>query len=215
VRFEEEVVERWYILKGYLTTRNILYQSPVKRPGGKGRSEIDLLAVKLEDNSIKERVHCEISVSITSPFPFISKKRLGVDEVRRLVKRFFSKGAELKVIEYLGTDNYKRVLVTSRFADNIKELLEGNLPRFNATLVSMNETTLGYEVEIEHSPSDPEVEVKGKRKIELVEFPTILKELKDDFKEMGLMKKDFADPIMRALQWLTWEEAKKKITDKP
>jgi len=101
--------------------------------------------------------------------------------------------------------------VTSRFADNLKELLEGNLPRFNATLVNLNETALGYEVEIEYSPSDPKVEVEGKRTIELIEFPTILKELKNDFNKMGLMKKDFADLIMRALQWMTWEEAKREL----
>jgi hypothetical protein len=199
VRFEEEVVERWYALRGYLTARNISYQSPTKRPGGKGRGEIDLLAVKLEDNSVKERVRCEISVSVASTFPFISKKP-SVDEIGRLVKKFFSKGAELKATEYLGTNNYKCVFVTSRLGQNVEELLNENLPRFNATLVGRNETKLGLELEIEHNPPDPEIEVRGKKRIELIAFPTILRSLKDDFKVKGLMKRDFADPTMRALQ---------------
>jgi hypothetical protein len=201
VRFEEEVVERWYILNGYLTARNIPYQSPAKRPGGRGRGEIDLIAVKLEDNSIKERVRCEISVSVVSTFPFISDKP-SVDEVGRLVKKFFSKGAELKAIEYLGANDYKCVFVTSKFSENIRELLKENLPRFNATLPGLNKTKLGLELEIEHSPPDPEIEVGGRKRIELITFPTILSSLKDDFKAKGLMKKDFTDPIMRALQWI-------------
>ncbi|MEM4521373.1 MAG: hypothetical protein QXF23_06600 [Candidatus Bathyarchaeia archaeon] len=96
-RFEEEIVERYYNVMGYLTIKHVPYSSPIKRAGGKGRGEIDLLAVKLGDKgTVEDRIWCEISVSITSHFPFISEKP-NVNEVSKLVKKFFSKGAELKV----------------------------------------------------------------------------------------------------------------------
>ncbi|MDH7508588.1 MAG: hypothetical protein QHH00_04225 [Methanomassiliicoccales archaeon] len=47
IRFEEEVAERWYAIRGYLTARNVIYGAPKKSKGGKGRGEIDILALVL------------------------------------------------------------------------------------------------------------------------------------------------------------------------
>lgn len=181
--------------------RNIVYRSPVKRRGGKGRGEIDLLAVKVKGGSIKDRVRCEVSVSVTSPFPFVSKQP-NIDEVGRLVKKFFSKGAELEAAKYLGGGEHRLVLVTSKFRRQVERLLRENLPRFNANLLGVRQSPLGLEVEIEHVPLDPSIEAEGVRKIELSEFPTVLRELIKIFMHNRLMERDFADPIMRTIQWM-------------
>jgi hypothetical protein len=74
-KFEEEAVNCWYALRGYLTARNIVYTSPAKRPGGKGRGEIDLLALKVDaEGKPEDRVRVEVSVSITEGFPLKDEK---------------------------------------------------------------------------------------------------------------------------------------------
>ncbi|GEM_PF-2760147 len=204
VRFEEEVVERWYIVRGYLTAKNIGFSSPVRMPGGKGRGEIDLLAVRCGKNGIEDRVRCEVSVSVTSDFPFISKTEESVDDVYKLVKKFFSKGADLKAREYLGSSEYRCQLITSKFKRNCIELFEENLLRFNAKLVDSEFSEEKAKIKVEYNPSDPnsKIELSGMREIELIPFPTVLKELREKFEERGLMKKDFSDIIMRSLQYL-------------
>jgi len=205
--FEEDIVERWYNARGYFTIRNIGYPSPVKRPGGKGRGEIDLLAVKMEHNKIQDKIWCEISVSVSSKFPFISKKEddPSADEVYRLVKKFFSKGGCNVAIEHFESD-YRCQNVTSSFANNIKDLLEDRLPSFKAKLIDFHETELGAEVRIKFEPEDPGIEESGVKTIELIEFPKVLEDFKRIFKEKGWRKKSFIDPTMRALQWFLLSE---------
>jgi hypothetical protein len=206
-RFEEEVVERWYIIRGYLTARNIGYESPVRRPGGRGRGEIDILAVKLGGTGVEDRVRCEVSVSVASTFPFISKARREVDKAYRLVKKFFSKGAHVKAVEYLGSEEYRCQLVSSELAKNYEELLRENLPRFGSSLVGVAPKFFEGRIEsvkirVEHNPIDPEIEVGGVREIEIVPFQTVVRELRGEFERLGLMKRDFADPTMRSIQYL-------------
>jgi len=209
MRFEEDIVERWYILNGYLTARNIMYTSPRKKPGGKGRGEIDLLAVKLENGTIKDSVWCEVSVSVSAKFPFISRKRENIDDIKRLIiKKFFSKGAEDKVTEYLGGKNYRLELITSCFKENVTEILKDNLPRFNARLIratrcNVNSSPECLEIEVEYNPSDPEIEVGGRKVIRIIPFQLVLNNLISMFKNReDFMKKNFTDPTMRAIQWL-------------
>ena len=88
-RFEEEVVERWYALQGCLTAKNVGYPSPARRPGGKGRGEINLLAVRLgKGGKVEDRVLVEVSVSVTTDFPFISRSKPEYDDARRILKKF-------------------------------------------------------------------------------------------------------------------------------
>ena len=207
-RFEEEVVERWYLIRGYLTARNVGYEPLVKRPGGRGRGEIDILALKLGGGGVEDRVRCEVSVSVTSTFPFISKTRREVDEVYRLVKKFFSKGAHSKAVEYLGSEEYERQLVSSELAKNYEELLRNNLPRFGSNLIGVTPKFSEGKVEsvkvvIEHRPIDSEIEMGGVMEIEVIPFQTVVGELRGEFERRGLTKRDFADPTMRSIQYLT------------
>ncbi len=198
-RFEEEVVDRWYVIRGYLTARNITYKSPVRRPGGRGRGEIDLLAVKLGDEGVEDCVRVEVSVSVTSKFPFTSVKHPHIDEVRKLVKRFFSRGAHEKAVEYFGSREYRNQLVVGEFAKNWREKIERRLPP-NAKLIDARPTELGTEVKIEYEPDDPGIEVGGVREIEIVRFNTVLEDLRRIFEQKGLTERDFADPFMRSIQ---------------
>jgi hypothetical protein len=206
-RFEEEIVERWYVIRGYLIVKNISYSSPAKRAGGKGRGEIDLLAVKLDGKGVKDRVRCEVSVSITQPFPFISKTRPNVDEVYRLVKKFFSKGAHFKTVEYLGSPMYRCELVSGELANNYEELLRENLPRFGAKLLNVKpDISEGrvkrVNIKVEYKPVDQDIEIEGVREIEIIPFQTVMQELREEFEKKDLTKKDFPDPIMRSIQYL-------------
>ncbi|MEM2352292.1 MAG: hypothetical protein QXT26_07780 [Thermoproteota archaeon] len=200
VRFEEEVVERYYNIMGYLTAKNIPYPSPAKRPGGKGRGEVDLLAVKLgRGRVVEDSVWCEVSVSVTALFPFICKKKPSVDEVCKLVRKFFSSGAEMVVAQYLSTRNYRYQLISSELSGRCKELLRDNMPS-GSKLLSVRDTEWG--IEVEHKALDPEIEVSGVRRIEVVPFSKILERLAEKFESKGFMEKDFADIIMRSIQHL-------------
>ena len=50
--FEEDVVDVYYNLNRYFTIKNIPFASIEKKRGGKGRGEIDLIAIKAEENKI-------------------------------------------------------------------------------------------------------------------------------------------------------------------
>ncbi len=76
------------------TAKNVFYSSPAKRPGGSGRSEIDLLATKIAGDEI-DRVRAEVGVGVTSTFPRLSRKSPGTDEARKLLRKFFSRGTDL------------------------------------------------------------------------------------------------------------------------
>lgn len=203
--FEEDIVERWYNARGYFTIRNIGYPSPAKRPGGKGRGEIDLLAVKMEHNKIQDKIWCEIGVSVSSKFPFISKTKNDSDEVYKLVKKFFSKGGCNVAFEHFGSE-YRCQNVTSSFANNIKDILEKRLPSFKAELIDFHKTELGAEVRIKFEPEDPGIKEGGVKTIELIEFPKVLDNFKRIFKEKGWMKRNFIDPTMRTFQWFLIRE---------
>lgn len=56
-------------------------------------------------------------------------------------------------------------------------------------------------VDIEYKAYDPEIEVDGVKRIEIIPFSTILKKLTEKFESEGLMRKDFSDPVMRSIQY--------------
>ncbi|MET1124580.1 MAG: hypothetical protein ABWW66_04875 [Archaeoglobaceae archaeon] len=202
--FEEEVLERYFNLKGYFTIKNIVYSSPARRRGGKGRGEIDLVAVKLENGRVKEAKRVEVGVSISGCFPFIDKSGKA-DEIRRMIKKFFSKGAEKKLQE-LGIVECENWFITSKFCHNVIEKIEGRLNEFNLSnelrvkLLDIKMENGSVIVKIEYQPEDSEIEIDGVRTIKIMEFEKILDELRDILKKGGLSKKYFPDIIMRAIQ---------------
>jgi hypothetical protein len=86
--FEEQIVKSYYNLKNYFTLENIPFSAAEKRKGGKGRGEIDLIAIKIGRNNgkVEEAIHFEVSASIKSKFPFKSEKQ-SYDEVHKLLKK--------------------------------------------------------------------------------------------------------------------------------
>jgi len=138
---------------------------------------------------------------MTNKFPFITEKQPHVDEVHRLVKKFFSRGAHEKAIKYFGSLEYRSQLVVGGLAGNWRERIEKRLPN-NAKLINAQCTELGADVEIEYTPEDTCIEISEMKRIEIVCLNKILKNLREIFKRNGLMERDFTNPIMRAIQHL-------------
>ena len=207
VRFEEEVVGRWYNLQGYLTALNIPFESPVKRSGGKGRGEIDVLALKLDTNGkIVEGIHTEVSVSVTSRFPWIEKGSTG-DDANRMLKKFFSKGAENKIREYFGCTRYKNRLISSEFSSNAVNKLRNRFQQIpNSSLIDIVGSKSKITLSIYNVPKDWDIEVPCTKTIEIIPFSNIINDLKIIFKEQKLSEKDFADVVMRSIQCMFIKE---------
>ena len=194
--FEEDVVECYYNLKGYLTVKNVCFSAVEKRPGGKGRGEIDLLAVLIgKEGKIKDAVHIEVAVSLTSQFPFISRRNRNYDEVWRLLKKFFMSDADEKIKEYFKSSKWRSQLISSDF-DSEKAFSK----------LSRRLKELGAEHEILTSEADKiEVRVRfndKEKQIEIRPFSKILSELKEIFQEQNLSEKSFQDPRLRGIQYL-------------
>ena len=192
--YEEDVVDVYYNLKGYFTIKNIPFSAIEKRPGGKGRGEIDLLAIKIEEGKVKDAIHVEISVSITSPFPFKSETKPNIDESNKLIKKFFLTDADYKIKEYLPSISYREQFITSYFNSKSDDRLKERLKRFGAKVVSFRKEKEKRIITLSYN---------GKEKtIEIIPFPEILRELVDLFKEKDLMTKNFQDSRVRAIQYL-------------
>jgi len=192
--FEEDVVEVYYNFKGYFTIKNIHFPAIKKRRGGAGRGEIDLLSIKVKDNKIIDAVRTEISVSITSTFPFKSETYKFLDESNRLIKKFFRADYSHKIREYIGNTKYRSQLITSRFDKKITEKLRERLKRFGANVLDISEKKEKVIIKLSYG---------GKiETIEIIPFERILNELRDIFKEKNLSKRHFQDPRIRGLQYL-------------
>ena len=81
--FEEDVVKAYYNLNNYFTIENVPFHAKEKRTGGKGRGEIDLIAIKInKDNGrLEEAIHVEVTSSIDAKFPFISKRAVPMKSI--------------------------------------------------------------------------------------------------------------------------------------
>jgi len=207
-KFEEEAVNCWYALRGYLTARNIVYVSPTKRPGGKGRGEIDLLALKVDaEGKPEDRVRVEVGVSIAGRFPWIDKKG-GADETRKLLERLLSRGADEKAREYFGTNEYRNQFITSEFASNACSVLKNRIEElkrsgeFNVEVIRVEGDEPKILLKVKNDPKDIEMELSGVREAEILPFSYVIKQLTNLFKEKGLAHKGFSDPIMRAIQYI-------------
>jgi len=125
---------------------------------------------------------------MTNKFPFITEKQPHIDEVHRLMKKFFSRGAHEKAIEYFGSLEYRNQLVVGGLSGNWRERIEKRPPN-NAKLINTQRTELGADVEIEYTPEDTGIEISGMKRIEIVCFDNILKNLREIFKRNGLMER--------------------------
>ncbi len=54
--YEEDVVDIYYNLKNFFTMKNIAFSAIEKRKGGKGRGEMDLLAIKVNKGRFDEAI---------------------------------------------------------------------------------------------------------------------------------------------------------------
>jgi molybdopterin converting factor small subunit len=209
VRFEEEVVERWYNLRGYLTAKYVGYSSPAKKKGGKGRGEIDLLACKIgEEGKVSDCVRVEVGVSVIGNFPWVGRKRISSDDTGRLLKKFFSKGADLKVKEYFGTLRYRNQMISSEFANDAKDVLKGRLEELGAKVVKIEQKESKIVAKIAYKPQDEDIELRDEREIEIIPFSMVMKDLKKIFQDQDLMHRDFSDVVMRSIQHMVKSESK-------
>lgn len=190
--FEEDLMEVYYNLKGYFTIKNIPFSPIKKRAGGKGRGEIDLLAVKINTNKMIDAVHIEVGVSVTSSFPFKSNTRPNLDESGKLIKKFLTNDSEHKIREYLGNSRYRCQFISSKFSSKIEERLKERLTHFGAKVIMIKRSDNKILVRINKSG-------KG-RDIEIIPFQEILKEMASMFKDEKLKDKNFQDSRLRAIQ---------------
>lgn len=194
--FEEDAVDIYFNLKGYFTIKNIPFSAIEKRPGGRGRGEIDVLAVKTDGNKITDAVWAEVSVSVTSAFPFKSEKG-NVDESKKLLKKFFLSDARHKIREYIGNMNPRLIFVSSMFNGKSAERLESRLGTFGAQVIVIRNENERIHAKIIHGETEGEIEI--------IPFPCLMKEIKRLYGERGFLKKNFQDSRLRGLQYLVKE----------
>ena len=201
--YEEKLVESYFITKGYLTAKNIIFSSPAVKKGGKGGGEIDVLAVKLSSGEIKEAIRCEVAYSTVATFPYIARgvKKQAQDETRRMIKKFFSIGAAHKINEY-GIINPLNLYISSDFHPKVEEKLSNRLKEIGEHLININFDKVNRTIilELDHTPSDKKIELGGKKRIQIREFKSILRDLVQMMKVKGLATKHHLDEVLRGIQ---------------
>lgn len=189
--FEEDLVDIYYNLLDYFTIKNIEFSSQEKRKGGKGRGEIDILAVQVKNS----KGHClwiEVSVSITTHFPFSSDTNKNLDESGKLLRKFFSESADKRIKEIIGDTPYHCILICSDLRPNFKKNLKERIPDFGGEIISLVDDKRVVLLEVKY---------KGKTKlIEIRTFTSIFFKLMKLFQEKGLLQKNFQDTRLRAIQ---------------
>jgi hypothetical protein len=193
--FEEQIVKSYYNLKNYFTLENIPFSAAEKRKGGKGRGEIDLIAIKIGRNNgkVEEAIHVEVSASIKSKFPFKSEKQ-SYDEVHKLLKKFFISDVDDKLKEFYA-GNYKFQFITSIFNDDIENRLKDRLKHWGADVQSIKR-----EKQKEGESLLVNLRYNGKLKeIKITPFTDVLKELVTLTKNRT---EYFSISTVRAMQWL-------------
>jgi hypothetical protein len=190
--FEEDVVKAYYNLNNYFTIENVPFRAKEKRAGGKGKGEIDLIAIKInKDNGrLEEAIHVEVTASIDAKFPFISKKG-GADEVYKLLKKFFINDVDRKLAEYY-SGKYKYQFITSPFAKDISDKLKKRLKDFKAKIIDYKMNDEAILLTIKYN---------GKiKQIEIIPFTVILKRFLDLIQDR---KEYFSKITIRAMQWFS------------
>jgi DNA-binding protein YbaB len=190
--FEEDVVKAYYNLNNYFTIESVPFRAKEKRTGGKGRGEIDLIAIKInKDNErLEEAIHVEVTASIDAKFPFVSKKG-GADEVYKLLKKFFKSDADNKLAEYY-SGKYKYQFITSPFAKEVSDKLKKRLKDFKAKIIDYKMNDKAILITIKYN---------GKiKQIEIIPFTVILKRFVDLIQER---KEYFSKITIRAMQWFS------------
>lgn len=191
VTFEEDIVETYYSIQGYFGIKNIQFSAVEKRPGGKGRGEIDLLTVKPDiKGKIEDAIHVEVSVGVFN-FSFVDKHHPGTDEINRLLKKFFENDSDEKIKEYLGKIKCRSVFVCSDFAKNTVDRINGRLKELKVD---------GYVIS-EQDKIKIRIKYIGKHKIiELIPFSYMLEDLLRKLEEKKLLTKDFQNQNLAAMQ---------------
>jgi hypothetical protein len=189
--FEEQIVKSYYNLKNYFTLENIPFSATRKRKGGKGRGEIDLIAIKIDRNSgkVEEAIHIEVTASVDAKFPFKSEEP-SVDEVYKLLKKFFISDADDKLKEFY-CGNYKFQFITSVFKEDVEEQLEKRLKYWGADVLGMKKEGESLLVKVRYEEKTKEIMITP--------FTHILNEL------VALTKgrtEYFSISTLRAMQWL-------------
>ncbi|MFC1505457.1 hypothetical protein ACFLQ6_00135 [Thermoproteota archaeon] len=205
--FEEELVDAYYNLKGYFTARNLSYSASKKRRGGKGRGEIDLLAVKVNNRIVEDAIHVEVGVSIKSAFPFINRSKKNVDEPSKLIKKFFISDSPYLVRQYIGKTPYRLQQISSRFDGKSAQKLHERLKELGGKNIRIiqNGDVINLKMRYE-----------GKEKfIEIVTFQKILEDLIEIFTKKDLLKKHFQDNRLRGIQYLVKGINNSRMTAKP
>lgn len=192
--YEEDIVDVYYNLQGYFTMKNVPFSAIEKRNGGKGRGEIDIIAVKVENENIKDVVHAEVSVSVTSQYPFVSNTQPQIDESGKILKKFFRNDSEHQLRKIFGHCKFRRVIVSSKFSNNVIDKLKERISYFGGKVEAIKEEN--GEIFITINDSNKTIE------IEILPFDKLMNKLKELFKAQKLEKKNFQDPRYRALQYL-------------
>ena len=192
--YEEDILDIYYNLDGYFTIKNIPFSAIEKRAGGKGRGEIDVLAIKTKDGKVIDAVHIEVGVSLTSPFPFLSRSKPDIDESAKILKKFFKNDAEHKIRNLIGNTEYRAVTVCGRFDKASVNRLKTRIPDFGGEVLDLKEMENRIFLKIKYKERIKEVEI--------VPFYVILNGVKKLFKEQGLENKNFQDPRYRGIQYL-------------
>lgn len=199
--FEEQVVKSYYNLKGYFTIENIPFRASKKTKGGKGRGEIDLIAIKINKNNgrVEEAIHVEVSASITEGFPFKSNEQKS-DDVEKIINKFFTSGVDNKLKEFYD-GNYEYHFITGFFKKDVKSKLEEILKykckhhNCKSKILDNNEESISVEISY-----------NGKTKKIIIPFVVIIDEL---LKMMKNRTEHFLVPTLRAFQWINKVEKRK------
>lgn len=194
VTFEEELVNGYYNLKGYFTIQNLNFPAAKKRRGGKGRGEIDLLAIRVGDvGKVVDAMHIEVSVG-SYAFPFIDKSG-GADEIKRMLKKFFLNDSDVYTNKLLRNIKCKSQMITSKLDKKSLNRIQNRLIELDVSFSSISEKNnriylLG-------------VICNGKKKdIEICPFSTLVSELKGLFIDKKMLTRDFQNQSLAAFQHL-------------
>jgi len=192
--YEEDIVDIYYNLQDFFTMKNIPFPAIEKRAGGKGRGEIDVLAIKIKDEEVRDVVHVEVGVSLTSKFPFSSPLRPNSDESYKLLKKFLLNDSGHMIEKLIGETKFRRVFVSSDFDEKFSEKLRQNIPKFKGEVIGINQENERVFLKLKYEEKVADIEI--------IPFSVILEGVKNLFKIKGLEKKNFQDPRYRAIHYL-------------
>ena len=118
-------------MQKYFTLENVPFSAAKNMPGGKGRGELDIIALKIDNKKgcISDLIHIEVSTSITAKFPFKGNKYS--DESKKLLKKFFDNNSDNALKKYFDGQKWRYVLICSDFRKNIEEYLPERLNRWH------------------------------------------------------------------------------------